>query len=201
MQGLHFPRYLAYGFGVPLLIILLCVVLDESNYIKDFSMQYGQYLWYQQKNGNIFENWFTICWFLVNGQGNLACAGSMTVQPLWCSSVLRCFLSASPTSSCMSSLCPALITSLLWHRWFISLVLSFLNNIIILSQTSMETGVDQIFSFTSGPHIQYTISNTILIVRIFVILGITWVFGIIGIMGTSEDMFPLSQWLIFEYMQ
>ena len=44
MQGLHFPRYLAYGFGVPLLIILLCVVLDESNYIKDFSMQYGQYL-------------------------------------------------------------------------------------------------------------------------------------------------------------
>lgn len=57
MQGLHFPRYLAYGFGVPLLIILLCVVLDESNYIKDFSMQYGQYLWYQQKNENLFVNW------------------------------------------------------------------------------------------------------------------------------------------------
>ena len=35
----------------------------------------------------------------------------------------------------------------------------FRNNIIILSQTSMETGVDQIFSFTSGPHISYTIYN------------------------------------------
>ena len=44
MKGLHFPRYLAYGFGVPLLFILFCVVLDESNYIKDFSMQYGQCL-------------------------------------------------------------------------------------------------------------------------------------------------------------
>ena len=35
----------------------------------------------------------------------------------------------------------------------------FRNNIIILSQTSMETGVDQIFSFTSGTHISYTIYN------------------------------------------
>ena len=43
MKGLHFPRYLAYGFGVPLLFILFCVVLDESKYIENFSMQYGQY--------------------------------------------------------------------------------------------------------------------------------------------------------------
>ena len=34
--------------------------------------------------------------------------------------------------------------------------------------------------------------ETFNLVRIFIILGITWVFGIIGIMGTSEDKLPLS---------
>ena len=38
----------------------------------------------------------------------------------------------------------------------------------------------------------YDHQKTFALVRIFIILGITWVFGIIGIMGTSEDMLPLS---------
>jgi hypothetical protein len=124
---IHFPRYFAYGFGAPLIIVLFCIVIDRSGLVSNFSMQYGE-------GGH--------CWI---------------------------------------SNKPATIIFFCLPMLFVCV-----SNIILYGLT--VTSIDYVFSMTkSSKHGDRGRSDLFIYIRIFVILGITWVFGIIGIMGSAED--------------
>ena len=39
---MYFPRYVAYGFGVPLIIVIFCIAIDSSGFIPSFAIGYGE---------------------------------------------------------------------------------------------------------------------------------------------------------------
>ena len=41
-KEINFPRYFAYGFGIPMVIVIFCVVIDYSGFLKRFAIEYGQ---------------------------------------------------------------------------------------------------------------------------------------------------------------
>ena len=58
-KGLHFPRYVAYGFGVPTIIVCICLCIDYSGFIRDFSMDYGETnCWIGKERDQIILNSF-----------------------------------------------------------------------------------------------------------------------------------------------
>ena len=40
--GLYFPRYAAYGFGVPTTIVLFALSIDTSGFIPSLTVGYGK---------------------------------------------------------------------------------------------------------------------------------------------------------------
>ena len=40
--GLYFPRYAAYGWGVPSIIVTFCFAIDTSGFIPSFAIGYGE---------------------------------------------------------------------------------------------------------------------------------------------------------------
>ena len=40
--GLYFPRYAAYGFGVPMIIVVFALSIDTSGFIPSLTVGYGQ---------------------------------------------------------------------------------------------------------------------------------------------------------------
>ena len=126
--SIHFPRYIAYGFGVPLIIVLFCITIDVSDFIPSFSMGYG-------KAG--------LCW--------------INDKP------------ATLVFFCLPMLFVCISNSILY-----GLTVTSINYVSSLTQSDNKHG-------DRGR------SDLFIYIRIFVILGITWVFGIIGIMGKKDE--------------
>ena len=125
-KGLHFPRYVAYGFGVPMIILVFSVLIDYTDFIPYFSMKYGE-------NGH--------CW--------------ISDRPAWL--IFFC----------------------------LPMVFVCLTNIILYGLT--VSSINYVSSVNeSNKHGDRGRSDLFIYLRIFVILGITWVFGVIVIF-TKED--------------
>ena len=117
-KEIHFPRYFAYGFGIQMMIVIFCVVIDYSGFLKSFAIEYG--------HGG--------CWI----GNNLA------------SFIFFCL--------------PMLYVSVSNIAFYLLTVAS-INYVSSLTESSRnrERGRSDLFIY----------------LRIFVVLGITWIFGII----------------------
>ena len=117
-KEIHFPRYFAYGFGVPTIIVIFSVVIDYSGFIPSFSVEYG--------HGG--------CWI----GDNVASFVFFFLPMLYVS-----------------------VTNIIFYL----LTVSSINYVSSVTQSSRhgDRGRSDLFIY----------------LRIFVILGITWVFGIL----------------------
>ena len=118
-KEIHFPRYFAYGFGVPAVIVIFAVVIHFSDFIPSFSVEYG-------KDGRclIGNGYATFVFFIL----------------------------------------PMIYVSIT-NIIFYLLTVSSINYVSSVTQSSRngDRGRSDLFIY----------------LRIFVILGITWVFGIL----------------------
>ena len=95
--GLYFPRYAAYGFGVPTIIVVFALSIDTSGFIPSLTVGYGQV-----KKSSYPWNFLKF---------SRALAGCPTALQALSSTSSRCCLSLAPTSSCTSWPWRASITS------------------------------------------------------------------------------------------
>ena len=118
-KEIHFPRYFAYGFGVPTVIVTFAAAINFSGFIPSFSVEYG-------KDGR--------CWI-----GNSLAIFVFFILPM--------------------------IYVFITNTIFYLLTVSSINYVSSVTQSSRngDRGRSDLFIY----------------LRIFVILGITWVFGIL----------------------
>ena len=119
-KEIHFPRYFAYGFGVPAVIVIFAVVINYSGLIPSFSVEYGQ-------NGRCLIG------------NNIASFVFFIIPMIYVS-----------------------ITNIIFYL----LTVSSINYVSSVTQSNRngDRGRSDLFIY----------------LRIFIILGITWVFGILS---------------------